>query len=119
MSSRFAPNCSGWVVQCSGRVSRSTSTATCASSTAPWMVAPSRTNHCLVGPRSNSASWPGWQAALPTLIDDALAFTDPQRLVTMATVFNPLGERGQVIVLTCTPGRYDGIKDAQRIELCA
>jgi hypothetical protein len=37
----------------------------------------------------------------------------------MATVFNTLGERGQVIVLTCTPGRYDGIKDAQRIELCA
>ena len=57
--------------------------------------------------------------AVPILIDDALGFTDPQRLVTMATVFNTLGERGQVIVLTCTPGRYDGIKDAQRIELCA
>jgi hypothetical protein len=57
--------------------------------------------------------------AVPILIDDALGFTDPQRLVKMATVFNTLGERGQVIVLTCTPGRYDGIKDAQRIELCA
>jgi hypothetical protein len=57
--------------------------------------------------------------AVPILIDDALGFTDPQRLVKMATVFDTLGERGQVIVLTCTPGRYDGIKDAQRIELCA
>jgi hypothetical protein len=57
--------------------------------------------------------------AVPILIDDALGFTDPQRLVTMAAVFDTLGERGQVIVLTCTPGRYDGIKDAQRIELCA
>jgi hypothetical protein len=57
--------------------------------------------------------------AVPILIDDALGFTDPQRLAKMATVFDTLGERGQVIVLTCTPGRYDGIKDAQRIELCA
>jgi AAA ATPase domain len=57
--------------------------------------------------------------AVPILIDDALGFTDPQRLVKMAAVFDTLGERGQVIVLTCTPGRYDGIKYAQRIELCA
>ena len=57
--------------------------------------------------------------SVPILIDDALGFTDPQRLVKMAAVFDTLGERGQVIVLTCTPARYDGIKDAQRIELCA
>jgi hypothetical protein len=57
--------------------------------------------------------------AVPILIDDALGFTDPQRLVKMAGVFDTLGERGQVIVLTCTPARYDGVKDAQRIELCA
>jgi AAA ATPase domain len=57
--------------------------------------------------------------AVPILIDDALGFTDPDRLVKMAAVFDTLGERGQVIVLTCTPARYDGIKDAQRIELCA
>lgn len=57
--------------------------------------------------------------AVPILIDDALGFTDPQRLAKMAEVFDTLGERGQVIVLTCTPGRYDGVKAAQRIELCA
>ncbi|MGA8544137.1 MAG: AAA family ATPase [Mycobacterium sp.] len=57
--------------------------------------------------------------AVPILIDDALGFTDPQRLVKMAEMFDTLGERGQVIVLTCTPARYDGVKGAQRIELCA
>ncbi len=57
--------------------------------------------------------------AVPILIDDALGFTDPERLAKMAEVFNTLGERGQVIVLTCTPARYDGVKGAQRIELCA
>ena len=39
--------------------------------------------------------------AVPILIDDALGFTDPERLVKMAAVFDTLGERGQVIVLTC------------------
>ena len=57
--------------------------------------------------------------AVPVLIDDALGFTDPERLVKMAEVFDTLGESGQVIVLTCTPARYDGVKGAQRIELCA
>ena len=57
--------------------------------------------------------------AVPILIDDALGFTDPDRLVKMAAVFDTLAERGQVIVLTCTPARYDGVKDALRIELCA
>jgi len=57
--------------------------------------------------------------AVPILIDDALGFTDPERLAKMAEVFDTLGERGQVIVLTCTPARYDGVTGAQRIELCA
>jgi AAA ATPase domain len=56
--------------------------------------------------------------AVPILIDDALGFTDPERLVKMAKVFDTLGERGQVIVLTCTPARYEGVKDARRIDLC-
>jgi AAA ATPase domain len=56
--------------------------------------------------------------AVPILIDDALGFSDPERLAKMAGVFDTLGERGQVIVLTCTPARYDGVKGAQRIQLC-
>jgi hypothetical protein len=57
--------------------------------------------------------------AVPILIDDALGFTDPERLGKMAQVLDTLGERGQVIVLTCTPARYDGVTGARRIDLCA
>jgi len=54
---------------------------------------------------------------VPVVIDDALGFADPERLHSMAAVFNTVGHEGQVIVLTCTPGRYDGIEGAQIIEL--
>jgi len=56
---------------------------------------------------------------VPVVIDDALGFADPQRLMKMAAVFNTVGQTGQVIVLTCMPGRYDGIDGAQFIELTA
>ena len=56
---------------------------------------------------------------VPVIIDDALGFSDPDRLDKMSAVFNTVGDRGQVIVLTCTPGRYDGIADADVIELTA
>jgi hypothetical protein len=56
---------------------------------------------------------------VPVLIDDALGFTDPDRLAKMGAVFDTVGAEGQVIVLTCTPGRYDGVKGAHRIELTA
>jgi hypothetical protein len=56
---------------------------------------------------------------VPVLIDDALGFTDPDRLAKMGEVFDMLGADGQVIVLTCTPARYDGVKGAHRIELSA
>jgi hypothetical protein len=56
---------------------------------------------------------------VPVLIDDALGFTDPDRLAKMGEVFDTLGADGQVIVLTCTPARYAGLKGAHRIELSA
>lgn len=56
---------------------------------------------------------------VPVVIDDALGFSDPDRLDKMGEVFDTVGQRGQVIVLTCTPGRYDGIADAEVIELSA
>ena len=59
------------------------------------------------------------QDTVPVIIDDALGFSDPERLVKMGAVFGAVGDRGQVIVLTCTPGRYDGVADAQVIELGA
>jgi hypothetical protein len=56
---------------------------------------------------------------VPVLIDDALGFTDPERLAKMGKVFDTLGVHGQVILLTCTLARYDAVKGAQRIELSA
>lgn len=56
---------------------------------------------------------------VPVIIDDALGFADPERLDRMRKVLGDLGGRGQVIVLTCTPGRYDGVAGAEVIELNA
>ncbi|EHI12875.1 AAA family ATPase [Mycolicibacterium thermoresistibile] len=56
---------------------------------------------------------------VPVVIDDALGFTDAERLVKMGAVFDAVGGDGQVIVLTCSPDRYAGISDAHRIELTA
>jgi len=56
---------------------------------------------------------------VPVVIDDALGFSDPDRLAKIGAVFNVVGDRGQVIVLTCTPGRYNGVPDADVIDLTA
>jgi AAA ATPase domain len=56
---------------------------------------------------------------VPVVIDDALGFTDPERLMKMGAVFDSMGNHGQVIVLTCTPTRYLGVEDAHVIELSA
>ncbi|MDD7810986.1 AAA family ATPase [Mycobacterium sp. CSUR Q5927] len=57
--------------------------------------------------------------SVPVVIDDALGFTDPDRLEKMGAVFDAVGARGQVIVLTCSPDRYGSVKDAHRIDLSA
>jgi hypothetical protein len=54
---------------------------------------------------------------VPIVVDDALGFTDPERLAKMGEVFDTVGAHGQVIVLTCSPDRYDGVKGAHRIDL--
>ena len=54
---------------------------------------------------------------VPVVVDDALGFTDPDRLAKMGEVFDTVGAHGQVIVLTCSPDRYDGVKGAHRIDL--
>ncbi|ULP41237.1 AAA family ATPase [Mycobacterium lentiflavum] len=55
--------------------------------------------------------------AVPVVVDDALGFTDPERLAKMGEVFDTVGAQGQVIVLTCSPDRYDSVKGAHRIDL--
>ena len=54
---------------------------------------------------------------VPVVVDDGLGFTDPHRLAKMGEVFDAVGAHGQVILLTCSPTRYDGVKGAHRIDL--
>jgi uncharacterized protein YhaN len=56
---------------------------------------------------------------VPVMIDDALGFTDADRLARMGAVFDTVGADGQVIVLTCSPERYDGVAHAHRVHLTA
>ena len=53
----------------------------------------------------------------PVIIDDALGWSDPERLESMGTAITAAGKRCQVIVLTCTPGRYINVSQAKVIAL--
>jgi hypothetical protein len=57
--------------------------------------------------------------SVPVIIDDALGFTDSQRLANMGAVFDAVGGDAQVLVLTCSPRRYDSVDGAHHIELSA
>ncbi|KWX02103.1 hypothetical protein LI90_3142 [Carbonactinospora thermoautotrophica] len=54
---------------------------------------------------------------VPVIIDDALGYSDPERLRRLGAVFNAVGRRSQVIVLTCTPERYRTIGSATVVPL--
>ena len=51
------------------------------------------------------------------VIDDALGYSDPDRLRRICAAFNVLEHDSQVILLTCTPGRYADIRGAEFVTL--
>ena len=53
----------------------------------------------------------------PVIIDDALGWSDPDRMERMGAAIAAAGEHCQVIILTCTPGRYAHIGNATTIRL--
>ncbi|HEY4378683.1 MAG TPA: AAA family ATPase [Acidimicrobiales bacterium] len=53
----------------------------------------------------------------PVVFDDALGWTDPRRLETMGAAIAVAGRSCQVIVLTCTPGRYASVGHATVVQL--
>lgn len=59
------------------------------------------------------------EQGVPVIIDDALGYTDPERLHRVGAVFDGPAERTQVILLTCTPERYRQIPHATTIRLTA
>lgn len=55
----------------------------------------------------------------PVIFDDALGWSDPSKLERMGAVISMAGRSCQVIVLTCTPGRYESVGSADVIQLTA
>jgi DNA repair exonuclease SbcCD ATPase subunit len=53
----------------------------------------------------------------PLILDDALGHSDPERLEGLGAVLAEAGRHCQVIVLTCTPGRFRHVGGAVRVRL--
>jgi uncharacterized protein YhaN len=53
---------------------------------------------------------------VPLIIDDALGFSDPSRLETMGAAIAAAGKQCQIIILTCTPGRFTHVGNAEVVK---
>ena len=51
------------------------------------------------------------------ILDDALGYTDPERLKLMGAVLAKAGKECQIIILTCVPDRYRNIGEAKVVRL--
>ncbi len=51
------------------------------------------------------------------ILDDALEYTDPERLILMGAVLAKAGKECQIIILTCVPERYSNIGEATVVRL--
>ncbi len=56
------------------------------------------------------------QGGVPLIIDDALGFSDPTRLKTMGAAIASAGQDCQIILLTCTPGRFTHVGRAEVVR---
>jgi hypothetical protein len=54
---------------------------------------------------------------VPLWLDDALGHTDPERLAALGPLLAAAGESCQVIVLTCTPERFESVPGAHLVRL--
>ncbi|MBL8899214.1 MAG: hypothetical protein JNM84_16360, partial [Planctomycetes bacterium] len=57
------------------------------------------------------------QGGVPLLFDDTLGSADPERTRALARLLALVGERLQILVLTCHPERFDALGTTHRIEL--
>lgn len=53
----------------------------------------------------------------PVILDDALGYSDPVRLQRLCSAFSLVGDGAQIILLTCTPGRYAAVPGTHLIQL--
>ncbi|MFT3714735.1 MAG: AAA family ATPase [Gordonia sp. (in: high G+C Gram-positive bacteria)] len=54
---------------------------------------------------------------VPVIVDDALGYSDPDRLASMTAVLGQAATSAQIIVLTCDPDRYALVPDATTIAV--
>lgn len=59
----------------------------------------------------------GAAEGVPVVIDDALGWSDPERLQRMGAVLSAAARHSQVIVLTCQPDRYQYVGEATVVRL--
>ena len=57
------------------------------------------------------------QGGVPLIIDDALGFSDPSRLETMGAAIAAAGRECQIVILTCTPGRFKHVGSAEVVRM--
>lgn len=50
---------------------------------------------------------------VPLIFDDTLGYSDPDRLEGMGAMLSLAGRHCQIIILTCTPGRFSHVGDAK------
>lgn len=53
----------------------------------------------------------------PLILDDALGYTDPERLRLMGAVLGKAAKECQVIIFTCVPDRYSNVGEASIVSL--
>jgi DNA repair exonuclease SbcCD ATPase subunit len=53
----------------------------------------------------------------PVILDDTLGWTDPRRLAQMAAAIGVAGRSCQIVLLTCTPGRFAHVGGATVVRL--
>ena len=56
---------------------------------------------------------------VPVIIDNALGFSDPERLKAMGAVLDQAGKECQVLILTCYPERYGSVGSAEVVRFGA
>ena len=54
---------------------------------------------------------------MPLIMDDALGYTDPERLRLMGAVLAKAAKECQIVIFTCVPDRYGNIGSAAIVSL--
>ena len=57
------------------------------------------------------------EGGMPLIMDDALGYTDPERLRLMGAVLTKAAKECQIVIFTCVPDRYGNIGDAAIVSL--